>query len=225
MAEADYYARLERGQIAGASSSVLEALARAVRVLRHAMEGQRLDAPEPDVPVELQRIRGVSPKLAVARPGQPGVFLAPGTFPQVNPIVDPARGLNESAMDATYLGFELHNSPTAVFVTNLTADGSGADYDDAAFMPNGNLVLTDGALRMLVLLYFHERGYSAVQVAMLFLFYEVFGVVTNLVGGWIAGSLPDSTTTSSFPSLVAAASRGANTANSCSRATSAMCWC
>ena len=46
-------------------------------------DGQRLGVPEPDVPVELQRIRGVSPKLAVARPGQPGVFLAPGTFPQL----------------------------------------------------------------------------------------------------------------------------------------------
>lgn len=51
-----------------------------------------------------------------------------GTFPQVNPIVDPGRGLNESAMDATFLGFELHNSPTGVFVTNLTADGSAVDY-------------------------------------------------------------------------------------------------
>lgn len=51
-----------------------------------------------------------------------------GVFPQVNPIVDPARGLNESAMDATYLGFELHNSPTGVFVANLTADGAGVDY-------------------------------------------------------------------------------------------------
>ena len=49
--------------------------------------------------------------------------------------------------------------------------------------------LTDGALRMLVLLYFHQRGYSAVQVAMLFLLYEVFGVVTNLVGGWVAARL------------------------------------
>ena len=46
-------------------------------------EGQRLDQPEPDVPIELQRIRGVSPKLAVVRPGQPGVFLAPGTFPEL----------------------------------------------------------------------------------------------------------------------------------------------
>ena len=51
-----------------------------------------------------------------------------GTFPQINPIVDPGRGLNESAMDATYLGFELHNSPTGVFVTNLAANGKSADY-------------------------------------------------------------------------------------------------
>jgi MFS family permease len=49
--------------------------------------------------------------------------------------------------------------------------------------------LTDGAIRMLVLLYFHEQGYSAFQVASLFLFYEVFGIVTNLVGGWIAARL------------------------------------
>src|SRR5687767_1432777 len=49
--------------------------------------------------------------------------------------------------------------------------------------------LTDGAIRMLVLLYFHERGYSAIQVAILFLFYEVFGIVTNLVGGWVAARL------------------------------------
>src|SRR5215207_8716160 len=49
--------------------------------------------------------------------------------------------------------------------------------------------LTDGAIRMLVLLYFNQRGYTPVQVAMLFLFYEVFGVVTNLVGGWLAARL------------------------------------
>lgn len=45
--------------------------------------------------------------------------------------------------------------------------------------------LTDGALRMLVVLYFYGLGYSALEVALLFLFYEFFGVVTNLVGaGW-----------------------------------------
>jgi predicted MFS family arabinose efflux permease len=46
--------------------------------------------------------------------------------------------------------------------------------------------LTDGALRMLVLLHFHDLGYSPVELAFLFLFYEFFGVVTNLVGGFIA---------------------------------------
>ncbi len=49
--------------------------------------------------------------------------------------------------------------------------------------------LTDGALRMLVLLHFHELGYTPVQLAFLFLFYELFGVVTNLVGGWLAATL------------------------------------
>jgi len=45
--------------------------------------------------------------------------------------------------------------------------------------------LTDGALRMLVVFHFHELGYSTLEIAFLFLFYELFGVVTNLYGGWI----------------------------------------
>ena len=45
--------------------------------------------------------------------------------------------------------------------------------------------LTDGALRMLVLLYFHDLGYSPVSLAFLFLLYEVTGIVTNLLGGWV----------------------------------------
>jgi predicted MFS family arabinose efflux permease len=46
--------------------------------------------------------------------------------------------------------------------------------------------IADGAIRMLVLFSFYERGYSPFEVASLFLFYEVFGIVTNLVGGWLA---------------------------------------
>lgn len=46
--------------------------------------------------------------------------------------------------------------------------------------------ITDGAIRMLVVLYFHQLGYSPLQIASLFLFYEFFGVITNLLGGWIA---------------------------------------
>ncbi len=49
--------------------------------------------------------------------------------------------------------------------------------------------LTDGALRMLVVLHFHQLGYSPVQIAMLFLFYEIFGVITNLLGGWLGARL------------------------------------
>ena len=49
--------------------------------------------------------------------------------------------------------------------------------------------LTDGALRMLVVLHFHALGYSPLQIAALFLFYEFFGVVTNLVGGYLGARL------------------------------------
>lgn len=47
-------------------------------------------------------------------------------------------------------------------------------------------MLTDGALRMLVLLRFHTLGFSPVQLAYLFVLYEIAGVVTNLCAGWIA---------------------------------------
>lgn len=49
--------------------------------------------------------------------------------------------------------------------------------------------LTDGALRMLVVLYFHGLGFSPLQVATLFLLYEFFGIVTNLLGGWLAARI------------------------------------
>ena len=49
--------------------------------------------------------------------------------------------------------------------------------------------VTDGAIRMLVVLYFHQLGYSPFEVAMLFLFYEFFGIVTNLLGGWLGARI------------------------------------
>lgn len=45
--------------------------------------------------------------------------------------------------------------------------------------------LTDGALRMLIVLHFYQLGYTPLAIASLFLFYEFFGIVTNLVGGWL----------------------------------------
>ncbi len=56
------------------------------------------------------------------------------------------------------------------------------------FVVTGNywaFTLTDGALRMLVVLHFHQRGYSPLHIAFLFLFYEIFGVITNLLGGYL----------------------------------------
>jgi predicted MFS family arabinose efflux permease len=46
--------------------------------------------------------------------------------------------------------------------------------------------LTDGALRMLVLLHFFRLGYSPFTLALLFLLYEAAGVGANLIGGWLA---------------------------------------
>jgi MFS family permease len=45
--------------------------------------------------------------------------------------------------------------------------------------------VTDGATRMLVLFYFYNLGYTPLAVASLFIFYEVFGILTNLFGGYI----------------------------------------
>ncbi|MFU8815540.1 MAG: organoarsenical effux MFS transporter ArsJ [Pseudomonadales bacterium] len=49
--------------------------------------------------------------------------------------------------------------------------------------------LTDGALRMLVVLHFHQLGFSPLEIATLFLFYEFFGIVTNLLGGYLGARI------------------------------------
>lgn len=54
--------------------------------------------------------------------------------------------------------------------------------------------LTDGAIRMLVVLYFYQLGYSPLEIAMLFLFYELCGVITNFLGGWMASRMGLNTT-------------------------------
>ena len=47
-------------------------------------------------------------------------------------------------------------------------------------------MLSDGALRMLVLLHFNSLGFTPIQLAWLFLLYEIAGIVTNLGAGWLA---------------------------------------
>ena len=68
--------------------------------------------------------------------------------------------------------------------------------------------ITDGALRMLVVLHFYKLGYDSISIAFLFLFYEFFGIVTNLFGGWIAA---------------ARASRSRSTAGWCCRSSPCSC--
>ena len=46
--------------------------------------------------------------------------------------------------------------------------------------------ITDGALRMIVLLHFHRIGYTPFTLALLFLFYELAGIFANLLGGWLS---------------------------------------
>ena len=49
--------------------------------------------------------------------------------------------------------------------------------------------VTDGALRMLVVLHFYSLGYDTLQIALMFLFYELFGVITNLLGGYLGARI------------------------------------
>ena len=70
--------------------------------------------------------------------------------------------------------------------SNLVDDGPHNVRDYAVVTASyWAFTLTDGALRMLVLLHLHERGFSPATIASMFLFYEFFGVVTNFVGGWL----------------------------------------
>jgi len=78
-----------------------------------------------------------------------------------------------------------------VAATRVHAPGRGGDLRNYAIVTGAYWAdtIADGASRMLVLFFFYERGFSAFEVASLFLFYEVFGIVTNLVGGFVAARL------------------------------------
>ncbi len=68
----------------------------------------------------------------------------------------------------------------------MTAAPSGLPAYAAVTAAYWAFMLTDGALRMLVLLHFHTLGFSPVQLAYLFVLYEVAGIITNLCAGWVA---------------------------------------
>ena len=73
-------------------------------------------------------------------------------------------------------------------MTAAPATGRGGDLHNyvlvtAAYWAD---TIADGAIRLLVLFYFYERGYTPFQLATVFALYEIFGIITNLVGGFLA---------------------------------------
>jgi MFS family permease len=69
---------------------------------------------------------------------------------------------------------------------SVTAAGAGTRNYAIVTAAYWGFTLTDGALRMLVLLHFFRLGYSPFTLAFLFLLYEAAGIGANLVGGWLA---------------------------------------
>ncbi|WP_273281009.1 organoarsenical effux MFS transporter ArsJ [Methylibium petroleiphilum] len=79
-----------------------------------------------------------------------------------------------------------HVSSSAKPAVASAAPANGARNYAIVTAAYWGFTLTDGALRMLVLLHFYRLGYSPFTLAFLFLLYEAMGVVANLVGGWLA---------------------------------------
>jgi len=76
--------------------------------------------------------------------------------------------------------------PVPVAASVAAPAGQGARNYAIVTAAYWGFTLSDGALRMLVLLHFYRLGYSPFTLAFLFLLYEAMGVVANLVGGWLA---------------------------------------
>ncbi len=70
--------------------------------------------------------------------------------------------------------------------TSTSASKHGARNYAIVTSAYWGFTLTDGALRMLVLLHFYRLGYSPFTLAFLFLLYEAAGILANLIGGWLA---------------------------------------
>lgn len=78
-------------------------------------------------------------------------------------------------------------NPAATTTASSSASAPGSNVRNYALVTLAYWcdTLADGAIRTLVLFYFYQLGYSALQVASLFLFYEIFGIITNFCGGYL----------------------------------------
>ena len=79
-----------------------------------------------------------------------------------------------------------HAKAGYLILMNQAASKHGARNYAIVTSAYWGFTLTDGALRMLVLLHFYRLGYSPFTLAFLFLLYEAAGILANLIGGWLA---------------------------------------
>ncbi len=91
--------------------------------------------------------------------------------------------VSKSSSDTTSSNIATGNPASANNAPAHTAAARNYGIVTAAYW---GFTLTDGALRMLVLLHFYRLGYSPFTLAFLFLLYEAAGVLANLIGGWLA---------------------------------------
>ncbi len=89
-------------------------------------------------------------------------------------------GGDENVVEGRFFGFIFR-----LTITSMTTTGASRRDYIVVTSAYWAFTVTDGALRMLVLLHFHELGFNALQLAALFLLYEFFGIITNLTGGWV----------------------------------------
>lgn len=97
-------------------------------------------------------------------------------------------GLMRAALDWLRRKHEAIRERLRALVAALSSGGDGIKEYALVTLAYWGLTITDGAIRMLILFQVYLMGYSAMQIASLFLFYEVFGVLTNLFGGWIGAN-------------------------------------
>jgi hypothetical protein len=148
--------------------------------------------PRPNVAPEREDNDAAAPiKAAPARQRvAPTPIFAPRTLPApVEPLRDPSvKSIFIRARDWIRDRLNKLRAKLRSFIETLSARKDGVWEYALVTVAYWGLTITDGAIRMLVLFQFYLMGYSAIQIASLFLFYEIFGVVTNLFGGWIGAN-------------------------------------
>ncbi len=118
--------------------------------------------------------------------------------PRVQPTFQPTSGDEVSLLLSLGFGaawnwirsrLSLWSDKIKAFINGLSTRRDGVWEYAVVTVAYWGLTITDGAIRMLVLFQFYLMGYSTFQIASLFLLYEIFGVITNLVGGWIGANM------------------------------------